>query len=84
MFFPPPGVKYEHADLRPIAVDDGDITFTKTFILPGSVLAYDLKDNDSSECRINSDQECSRCILSHSKAVQKELRIYTRRLLMKG
>jgi hypothetical protein len=45
VFFPPPGVKYEDADLSPIAVDDGEITFTKIFKLLGSVLAYDLKDN---------------------------------------
>jgi hypothetical protein len=45
MFFPPPGVKYEDADLSPIAVDYGEITFTKIFKLLGSTLAYDLKDN---------------------------------------
>ncbi len=58
MFFPPPGMKYEDADLSLIAVDDGEITFTKTFKLLGSVLAYDLKDNDAQavECRIKSAQ----------------------------
>jgi hypothetical protein len=45
MFFPPPGVKYKDADLSPIAVDDGEITYTKTFKLLGFMLAYDLKDN---------------------------------------
>jgi hypothetical protein len=56
MFFPPPGVKYEDADLSPIAVHDGEITFTKTFKLLGSMLAYDLKDNEAIECRIKSAQ----------------------------
>jgi hypothetical protein len=52
IFFPPPGVKYEDADLSPMAVDDGELSFTKTFKLLGSMLAYDLKDNDAVECRI--------------------------------
>jgi hypothetical protein len=43
MFFPPPGVKYEDPDLSPIALDNGEITFTKTFKLLGCTLAYDLK-----------------------------------------
>jgi hypothetical protein len=42
--------------LSPIAVGDGEITFTKTFKLLGSMLAYDLKDNDAIECRIKSAQ----------------------------
>jgi hypothetical protein len=33
MFFPLPGVKYEDADLSPIACDDGKTIFTKTFKL---------------------------------------------------
>ncbi len=74
MFFPPPGAKYEEADLSPIAVGDGEITFTKTFKLLGSMLAYDLKDNDA----IDAGSQ----VLSSS--VQKELRIHTRRLPMKG
>ncbi len=49
-------MKYEDADLSPIAVNDGEITFTKTFKLLGSVLAYDLKDNDAIERRIKSAQ----------------------------
>jgi hypothetical protein len=57
MFFPPPGVKYEDADLSPIAVDDSEITFTKTFILQGSMLAYDLKDNVAIEYRIKNAQD---------------------------
>jgi hypothetical protein len=53
-------VKYEAADLSPIAVDNvtdkGVITFTKTFKLVGSTLAYNLKDNYAIECRIKSTQ----------------------------
>ncbi len=56
IFFPPPGVKYEDADLSQIAVHDGTITFTKTYKLLGSMLAYDLKDNDAMECRFKSVQ----------------------------
>ena len=56
MFFPPPGVKYEEADLSPVVVGDGEITFTKTFKLFGSTLAYNLKDNEAINCRIKSAQ----------------------------
>ena len=51
-FFPPPGVKYEDAYLGPIAVDNGEITLTKTFKLLVSTLAYDRHDNDAIECMI--------------------------------
>ncbi len=65
-YFLPPGVIYEIADLSPIAVDDGDITFTftKTFKLLGSVLAYDLNDTDATECQIKS-------VLGAYSAIQK-------------
>ena len=63
MFFPPPGVKYKDADLSPTAVDGGKISFTKTFELLGSMLAYDLKDNDM------QNQKCSRSILGRSNAI---------------
>ncbi len=56
MFFLPPDAKYEGADLSPIAVGDGHITFTKSFKLLGSMLAYDLEDNDAIECRIKRAQ----------------------------
>ncbi len=58
MFFPPPGVRYEDADLSPIAVDSGEITFTKTFKLlaRGSTLDFDLKENDAINCRIKTAQ----------------------------
>ena len=52
MFFPLPGVKYEDAYLGPIAVDNGEITLTKTFKLLVSTLAYDRQDNDAIECKI--------------------------------
>ena len=52
MFFPPPGVKYEDAYLGPIAVDNCEITLTKTFKLLVSTLAYDRHDNDAIECMI--------------------------------
>ncbi len=58
MFFPPLGVKYEDADVSQIAVDNSEITFTKTFkLLLGCTLAYDLKDNNVIECRIESAQD---------------------------
>jgi hypothetical protein len=84
MFFWPPGVKHEDAGLSAIAVDDGDLTFTKTFTLLGSMLAYDLEDNDSIECKFKSAQGAFSTIQKQFFSVQKELRIHKRRLHMKG
>jgi hypothetical protein len=42
--------------LSPIAVDNGEITFTKTFKLLDSTLAFDLNDNDAIESRIKRAQ----------------------------
>ncbi len=51
-----PGAKCEDVDLSPIAVGDCELTFSKTFKLLDSILAYDLKDNDAIECSIKSAQ----------------------------
>ena len=87
MFFPPPGSKCEDADLSPIAVGHGEITFTKTFKSLGSMLAYVslmiLKtmmplNAGSKVLKVHSLQ------FKSSSSVQKEFRIHTRRLPMKG
>ncbi len=57
MFFPPPGVKFEDADLSQIAFDNA---FTKTFKLLGSTLVYDLLDDDAIKCGIKA-LRCFRC-----------------------
>ncbi len=85
MFFPPPGVKYEDADLSPKAVHDGEITFTKTFNFWAACWLTILKTMEL----LNAG---SKVLKVHplpfkhesSSSVQKELRIYTRKLLMKG
>jgi hypothetical protein len=79
MFFPPPGVKYEDADLSPIAVHDGEITFTKTFKLLLMILkTMKLLNAGSKVLKVHS------LPFKSSSSVQKELRIHTKKLLMKG
>ena len=56
MYFPAPGLKYEDADTSPLQIDGGEVPFTLKFKLLGSILAYNLKDDDEIEARIRSAQ----------------------------
>ena len=76
-------MKYEDADLSPIAVHGGEITFTKTFTLLGSMLAYDLKDNEATECRIKSAQGAFSAIRKQFFSAKGNKNSH-KKLLMKG
>ena len=51
-----PGLRSEDADTSPLLVDGGEVPFTLKFKPPGSLLAYNLKDDCKVDSRIRSAQ----------------------------